>query len=466
MRSAQGITLAVCAGWLVTSLAACGGSKGGGGECTSGQGATRLVNIDARANRYPDSPVGVPLPAGEYEIKPVGVAQGGAFNAWNPFGSGATWWTVYFAWSDEFLIRRGEHGSFYPTDVEALTHAETASFALSAEATVKFSVADSNYGDNTGGMSLQVTSLCGPTGPRDLSYSVNPAVYTRGTAIAPNPPSHAGGPVTSYSVAPALPAGLTLDASSGVITGTPEAASPATSYVVTAAGSSGAVTTATLRIAVTDPVPVIGLLAHYPFSGDARDASGNANHGTVLGATPSADRFGVLNAAYTFDGVSNEIVVPSSASLNPAAITISLWVRPSGLACFQTFLSKGGNGGGFTTQYSVYACSVLRYLSSDTYQGNYQFSAAAGLPNQAWHHVALTHAGGTIRYYIDGALSAETTAGGAMAVPTTQSLYIGSEARRIASTFFAGMLDDVRLYDRALDASEVLALYHEGGWGL
>jgi len=48
-----------------------------------------------------------------------------------------------------------------------------------------------------------------------------------------------------------------------------------------------------------------GLVAHYPFNGNANDESGNANHGTVNGATHTTDRFGNANKAYCFDGVSN-----------------------------------------------------------------------------------------------------------------------------------------------------------------
>ena len=48
-----------------------------------------------------------------------------------------------------------------------------------------------------------------------------------------------------------------------------------------------------------------GLVAHYPFNGNANDESGNANHGTVNGATLTTDRFGNANKAYSFDGVSN-----------------------------------------------------------------------------------------------------------------------------------------------------------------
>jgi hypothetical protein len=45
-----------------------------------------------------------------------------------------------------------------------------------------------------------------------------------------------------------------------------------------------------------------GLVAHYPFNGNANDESGNGNNGTVNGATLTTDRFGNMNKAYSFDG--------------------------------------------------------------------------------------------------------------------------------------------------------------------
>ena len=74
--------------------------------------------------------------------------------------------------------------------------------------------------------------------PSNLTYSSNPASYIVHTAIAPNIPSVTG-TVTSYSVTPSLPAGLLLNAATGVISGTPTAASPAATYTVTAANSVG-----------------------------------------------------------------------------------------------------------------------------------------------------------------------------------------------------------------------------------
>jgi len=85
---------------------------------------------------------------------------------------------------------------------------------------------------------LQAVSVAsGP--PAALTYSANPAVYTKGTPIAPNAPVSSGGAVVYYTVSPALPAGLSLDASTGIISGTPATTSAANGYIVTASNGYG-----------------------------------------------------------------------------------------------------------------------------------------------------------------------------------------------------------------------------------
>jgi len=78
--------------------------------------------------------------------------------------------------------------------------------------------------------------------PRELSYATPSASYTQGVAIAPNAPS-VSGEVTAWTVAPALPPGLALDAATGVLSGTPEVAQAGNAFTVTATGPAGSTTT-------------------------------------------------------------------------------------------------------------------------------------------------------------------------------------------------------------------------------
>ena len=75
-----------------------------------------------------------------------------------------------------------------------------------------------------------------------------------------------------------------------------------------------------------------GLVAWYPFDGNASDMSGNGNHGTVNGATLSADRHGHANKAYSFDGVDDQIIVANHSSLNFGQGDFSLisWIKYNG----------------------------------------------------------------------------------------------------------------------------------------
>jgi hypothetical protein len=90
--------------------------------------------------------------------------------------------------------------------------------------------------------------------PSNLVYSTTPASYVAGSAISPNTPRSSGGAVVSYSVTPALPAGLALNTTTGTISGTPTAASATANYTVTATNTAGSVTVS-LSITVTIAPP-------------------------------------------------------------------------------------------------------------------------------------------------------------------------------------------------------------------
>jgi hypothetical protein len=125
----------------------------------------------------------------------------------------------------------------------------------------------SNYvvtATNSGGFktaSLTITVI--DVAPSSLHYSMNPAIYTKGVAITNNAPSNSGGFVSFYSVSPALPSGLSLNAGTGIISGTPKELAPEGHYIVTATNSGGA-TTASLTMTVNDMAPSSLLYSHNP----------------------------------------------------------------------------------------------------------------------------------------------------------------------------------------------------------
>ena len=105
-------------------------------------------------------------------------------------------------------------------------------------------------GSTTDSLNLVVNDVA-PTG---LGYSAQTAIYTNGTSITANTPTVSGGAVVSYSVTPALPSGLRLNPSTGVISGTPASVVTETAYTVTATNSGGA-TTDSLNLTVIDVAP-------------------------------------------------------------------------------------------------------------------------------------------------------------------------------------------------------------------
>jgi len=109
----------------------------------------------------------------------------------------------------------------------------------------------------------QGAAAAGEVAPQALMFANDPGVYTKGVAIAPNPPFTSGGRPTSYRVRPALPAGLVLDPGTGVISGTPTAVTPQASYEITAGNSAGTAT-ASLTLAVNDQAPAAAPVVALP----------------------------------------------------------------------------------------------------------------------------------------------------------------------------------------------------------
>src|SRR5277367_6826618 len=95
---------------------------------------------------------------------------------------------------------------------------------------------------------------------------------------------------------------------------------------------SSTLTTAFLAVFLTNAIAqsslTNGLVAYYPFNGNANDASGNGNNGTIHGGVVLApDRFGSNNSAFTFNGVDGYIDIGNPVGNSPASLTETAWVK-------------------------------------------------------------------------------------------------------------------------------------------
>jgi len=178
--------------------------------------------------------------------------------------------------------------------------------------------------------SFEATAVAHP--PANLAYAINPASYSIDEVISPNPPSSGGGAVTSYSIHPALPAGLTFSASTGVISGTPTAITGTTNYTVSAANSGGS-TTANLSITTIAATPPSNLIYTANPATYTKDMPISAN-------SPSHDGGAVISYAVS-------PALPTGLNLNYTTGIIT--GTPTVLAPSATYTVSAINSGGSTT---------------------------------------------------------------------------------------------------------------------
>lgn len=135
------------------------------------EAAPTIVNVNARTNSN-GNPVIVDFAAGTYDVVPIGIADGGAYDAWNPWGgavsnpgpgTGHGWLHEYVVSSDQFPAFEMYDGARYATAAQALANAASTSFVLATPGQVRFYVGDTYYHDNVGGVSLMVGESIPPS---------------------------------------------------------------------------------------------------------------------------------------------------------------------------------------------------------------------------------------------------------------------------------------------------------------
>lgn len=208
-----------------------------------------------------------------------------------------------------------------------------------------------------------------------------------------------------------------------------------------------------------------GLIVYYPFNGNCNDESGNGNNGTVNGPTLTYDQSGNANSAYEFDGI-DDYINPVYPTLNSQSFSFCAWFKNYGFDEYQDDQSIFGGRTG-TTSSIIY--NMVQFNGYDSVYtqikgiggGNERptIKEALYVLDNQWHFWTITSDSNNFALYLDGNLikSVPQTISGDL----TENALIGAYYHYSTSfnSFFAGIIDEVRIYNRALSGEEVAELY-------
>ena len=205
---------------------------------------------------------------------------------------------------------------------------------------------------------------------------------------------------------------------------------------------------------VATGAPAPGLVAAYSFDAGSgstlADESGSGNSGTISGATWTSN--GKFGGALSFDGTNDWVEIADASSLDlTTGMTLEAWVKPSAAPSgWSTVLSKERN----RLAYGLFAGEDTGRSAGQVVIANEHTALGDELPPGVWSHLATTYDGATLRLYVNGVLSGSTPVSGSIRTSSGQ-LRIGGNSR--GGRWFAGQIDEVRVYDRALSSAELQA---------
>ena len=220
-------------------------------------------------------------------------------------------------------------------------------------------------------------------------------------------------------------------------------------------------------------VPSDNLVAYYPFNGNARDESGHGHDGTVIGARLTADRHGNADSAYQFKPGDHIQIVGLMGQ--PKSLTLSAWAKldgqqgPNGADIVSLGDVVGLRGDGKDSRVGRYGTGGIIYMGGSRWLSS---TAPVNITGTGWHQIVFTVDDATHRTiaYVDGQERARKTAARSVDYRGLgENTHIGIHGEPKANVrggnakgslwHSQGSIDDIRIYDRALSAREVKALF-------
>ena len=209
-----------------------------------------------------------------------------------------------------------------------------------------------------------------------------------------------------------------------------------------------------------------GLVGWWRAEGDAADYTGAHSGSFPFG---SAFTSGVVGQAFDFDGSSRRVSIPDSPAFQLTnALTLEAWVYPRAYGGFITF--RGDNRGGLDNwTLDTYDSGFVKFTLIDP--ANNVATVRTALALNQWQHVAATwsRASGDLKIYINGTLGAQTNSPlvpiGVLDPTSEPAIGIGNHGGTFHQFPFNGLIDELGIYNRALNSNEVALVYQSGSAG-
>lgn len=213
-----------------------------------------------------------------------------------------------------------------------------------------------------------------------------------------------------------------------------------------------------------------GLIAYYPFNGNANDLSGNNNNPIFNNATLTTGRMGIPNTAYYFDGATSYMRIANNTLLNPTQLTLFALVKPMGFyhgLCYNnSILDKGAldQNGNYSLRFTAGSYTNSCNIDDSLHQNFLGYGAGPSaslytpyVQKDIWYCVVYTISADSIKLYINGTLKQRSK----ITNPVTSNsddISIGKKLNNVYPYWYKGVIDEIRIYNRPLNAEEVNTL--------
>jgi hypothetical protein len=204
---------------------------------------------------------------------------------------------------------------------------------------------------------------------------------------------------------------------------------------------------------VPNYVPTNGLVGWWPFNGNANDESGTGDNGYNFNTALIEDRFENCNSAYYFNGVDSYI------SLNNSHInsySYSAWVKFYDIQDTSMIFCKGFYCNYPDESYATYKAAGDFWIRRSNLQYTYEINTAVTFTDSTWHHIVVTYDQTITNFYLDGILMVSGIPQGTLRTSSVNKMIGNSPC---FSEAFWGVIDDVGLWNRALNQNEISQLF-------